>query len=79
MDNHALLVTPPETGAVGRMMQRLGRNYVVLFNGRHHCTGTLWEGRYRTFWWTAKHYVLRCCRYIELSRVRARIMHDPVA
>src|SRR5690606_32177285 len=48
MDNHVhLLVTPSEAGAVGRMMQRLGRNYVAWFNRRHGRTGTLWEGRYK--------------------------------
>ncbi|MBB4133414.1 transposase [Xanthomonas sp. 3075] len=46
MDNHVhLLVTPPDAGRIGQLMQRLGRNYVALFNGRHGRTGTLWEGR----------------------------------
>ncbi|MBB4757510.1 REP element-mobilizing transposase RayT [Xanthomonas campestris] len=48
MDNHVhLLVTPPDTGRIGQLMQRLGRNYVALFNGRHGRTGTLWGGRYK--------------------------------
>ncbi|WP_349781131.1 transposase [Xanthomonas arboricola] len=45
MDNHVhLLVTPPDTGRIGQLMQRLGRNYVALFNGRHGRTGTLCGG-----------------------------------
>ena len=80
MDNHVhLLVTPPEAGAVGRMMQRLGRNYVALFNGRHGRTGTLWEGRYKACLVDSEHYVLRCYRYIDLNPVRARLTDDPVA
>ena len=48
MDNHVhLLVTPPEIGAVGRMMQMLGRNYVAQFNARHTRTGTIWEACYK--------------------------------
>ena len=36
MDNHVhLLATPPVAGAVGQLMQRLGRQYVGQFNGRH--------------------------------------------
>ena len=36
MDNHVhLLVTPPEMGALGRMMQMLSRRYVGQFNTRH--------------------------------------------
>jgi putative transposase len=48
MDNHVhLLATPPEVGALSRMMQQLGRRYVGRFNHRHGRTGTLWEGRYK--------------------------------
>ncbi|MCP3035511.1 transposase [Xanthomonas euvesicatoria pv. allii] len=33
MDNHVhLLVTPPDAGRIGQLMQRLGRNYVALFS-----------------------------------------------
>ncbi|MEG3190832.1 hypothetical protein [Lysobacter sp. D1-1-M9] len=36
MDNHVhLLATPPEAGAVARLMQKLGRQYVGQFNARH--------------------------------------------
>ena len=36
MDNHVhLLATPPEVGAIGRMMHWLGRQYVGQFNARH--------------------------------------------
>lgn len=48
MDNHVhLLATPSGEGDIGRMMQRLGRRYVRLFNARHGRSGTLWEGRYK--------------------------------
>lgn len=47
MGNHVhLLVTPPDGGAVSRLMQKLGRHYIGQFNARHRRTGTLWEGRY---------------------------------
>lgn len=79
MDNHVhLLVTPTRPGAIGRMMQRLGRNYVALFNRRHQRTGTLWEGRYKACLVDTEHYVLRCHRYIELNPVRAGLTCDPV-
>ncbi|MFS8404882.1 transposase [Xanthomonas campestris pv. campestris] len=68
MDNHVhLLVTPPAAGRVGQLMQRIGRNYVALFNGRHGRTGTLWEGRYKACLVDSADYVLRCYRYIELN------------
>lgn len=80
MKNHAhLLVTPPEQGAVARMMQKLGRQYVGHFNARHGRSGTLWEGRYKACLVDSETYVLRCARYIDLNPVRARIIDDPRA
>lgn len=78
MDNHVhLLVTPPAIGAIGRLMQKLGRQYVGQFNARHGRTGTLWEGRYKACLVDSETYVLRCCRYIDLNPVRARMIGDP--
>ena len=78
MDNHVhLLVTPPEAGALGRTMQKLGRKYVGLFNARHGRTGTLWEGRYKACLVDGAEYLQRCVRYIDLNPVRARMTDDP--
>ncbi len=80
MDNHVhLLATPPQTGDIGRMMQKLGRQYVGLFNARHGRSGTLWEGRYKACLVDSEQYVLACYRYIELNPVRARLVDDPAA
>ena len=78
MDNHVhLLMTPPEAGAVSRLMQSLGRSYVGLFNARHRRTGTLWEGRYKSCLVDAQDHLLTCYRYIELNPVRARMVESP--
>ena len=78
MDNHVhLLTTPPEIGAVARLMQKLGRGYVGQFNARHRRTGTLWEGRYKASLVDSENYVLHCHRYIDLNPVRARMTDDP--
>ena len=80
MGNHVhLLLTPPEAGATGRMMQLIGRHYVGWFNTRHGRTGTLWEGRYKACLVDSEAYLLRCSRYIDLNPVRARIVVDPMA
>lgn len=80
MDNHVhLLGTPPEAGAMGRLMQKLGRQYVGLFNARHGRTGTLWEGRYKACLVDGTDYLLRCVRYIDLNPVRARMTDDPTS
>ncbi|MHB1897415.1 MAG: transposase [Metallibacterium sp.] len=78
MDNHVhLLATPPAAGAIGRLMQRLGRQYVGQFNARHRRTGTLWEGRYKACMVDSADYLLRCVCYIDLNPVRARMTDDP--
>ena len=80
MVNHVhLLATPAAAGDIGRLMQRLGRQYVGLFNARHRRTGTLWEGRYKSCLVDSERYVLTCQRYIELNPVRARITDDAAA
>jgi putative transposase len=78
MGNHVhLLATPPESGAVSRLMQWLGRHYVGQFNARHGRTGTLWEGRFKSCLVDSETYVLRCYRYIDLNPVRARMVAQP--
>ncbi|MDE2368392.1 MAG: transposase [Burkholderiales bacterium] len=42
-----LLATPAQPGALGRMVQALGRRYVAAHNRRHGRRGTLWDGRFR--------------------------------
>jgi putative transposase len=59
MTNHVhLLVTPPELGAVSRMMQAIGRRYVTCFNARYRRTGTLWEGRFKSALVDSERYLL---------------------
>jgi putative transposase len=78
MDNHVhLLATPPQSGAIGVLMQKLGRTHVGRFNARHQRTGTLWEGRYKACLVDDAAHLLRCARYIDLNPVRARITDDP--
>jgi len=72
MTNHVhLLVTPSEEGAVGAMMQDIGRRYVRIINNIHGRTGSLWEGRFKSSLIDSEDYLLLCHRYIEANPVRA--------
>ena len=72
MTNHVhLLVTPSEDGAVGTMMQDIGRRYVRIINSIHDRTGSLWEGRFKSSMIDSERYLLTCHRYIEANPVRA--------
>ncbi|MCL9775522.1 transposase [Vibrio methylphosphonaticus] len=78
MSNHIhLLATPTEDDALVRMMQSLNTQYVRYFNRKYSRSGSLWEGRYRSFPIETERYMLEVYRYIELNPVRAGIVMDP--
>jgi putative transposase len=78
MTNHVhLLITPAAQGAIGRLMQSLGRRYVRAINDRYHRTGTLWEGRYKACPVEGGDHLMHCYRYIELNPLRAAMVADP--
>lgn len=72
MSNHLhLLLTPLQNDNLPKMMQAVGRSYVLYFNKRHGRSGTLWEGRYRSALIQTERYLLACMAYIDLNPVRA--------
>ena len=72
MSNHLhLLLTPLQNDSLPKMMQAVGRSYVLYFNKRHVRSGTLWEGRYRSALIQTERYFLACMAYIDLNPVRA--------
>ena len=72
MSNHLhLLLAPLQNDSLPKMMQAVGRSYVLYFNKRHGRSGTLWEGRYRSSLIQTERYFLACMAYIDLNPVRA--------
>ena len=58
-------------------MQVLGSRYVRYFNNMYQCTGTLWEGLYKSSLIDSDRYLLTCMSYIELNPARARMVEHP--
>ena len=78
MTNHVhLFMTPARSGAIGRVMQSVGRRYVPYFNWSQARTGGLFEGRFRASPIDTEQYLLTCYRYIERNPVRAGMVLDP--
>lgn len=78
MTNHVhLLLTPSEAGAVSRLMQSLGSQYVGWVNASRERSGTLWEGRFKSCPVDGARYALACARYIELNPVCAGMVAHP--
>ena len=78
MTNHVhLLATGHLRGEISELVQRLGRKYARLVNMRWGRTGTLFEGRFRSYPVETEAYLLTCMRYIELNPVRAGMVDHP--
>ena len=78
MTNHVhLLITPGTEDGASRMMQSLGSSYVRAFNRIYDRSGTLWEGRFRSFPVAEERYLFACYRYIEMNPVLAGIVASP--
>ena len=72
-----LLMTPRDTAGISRLMQHLGRHYVLYLNRQYRRTGTLWEGRHKASLVQADQYLLTWMRYIELNPVAAGMVQSP--
>lgn len=78
MINHVrLLMMPADADGISRVMQHVGRMYVLYINRSYRRTGTLWEGRQKASLVNAAEYLLTCYRYIELNPVRAGMVAVP--
>ncbi len=78
MDNHFhLLISSARPGALSCAMRNLGLCYVQAFNHKHHRSGTLWQGRFKSCLVDSERYVLAVYRYIELNPVRAALVDRP--
>src|SRR3990167_1355401 len=78
MTNHVhLLLSAPSAGALGGLMQDMGRRYVQYVNRSYRRSGGLWQGRYKASYVQSERYLLACMRYVELNPVRANMVKAP--
>jgi len=78
MTNHIhFLLSSTSTGALGGLMQDMGRRYVQYINRTYRRSGGLWQGRYKSSHIQTERYLLACMRYVELNPVRAEMVKVP--
>ena len=78
MTNHVhWLVTPAREDSLSRIVQHVGRHYVMYFNRRYQRRGTLWDGRHKGSLIDSERYLLACYRYIEMNPVKAGMVAKP--
>jgi putative transposase len=64
-DEVRLLLTPTAADGLSKLVQAIGRRYVIRFNRRHGRTGGLWEGRFRATVVEPEQHLLSCMLFVE--------------
>lgn len=79
MTNHVHLLLDPGDNiqSIGLLMKRLAGRQTRFVNKQENRTGSLWDGRYKMSIVDSDAYFLKCCRYIELNPVKAKIVIRP--
>ncbi len=73
------LLTPPDDGALPRLVQALGRRYVPYLNRRLARSGPLWDRRYRSTLVDADALLLASMQRIETLPVAEGLVGEPAA
>jgi putative transposase len=79
MGNHDHLVVEVPRGNLIAGMRQLNGLYAQRFNRRHHCSGHVFQARYRSILVAKESHLVVVCRYVVRNPVRAGICSDPAA
>ena len=73
MSNHFHLFVKTPLGNLQEFMRHFNISYTSYYNWRHHRTGHLYQGRYKSFLVDADEYLQEISRYIHLNPMRVRL------
>jgi putative transposase len=80
MSNHFHLLLRPEDGqSISRILQSLTVTHTWRYHKRHHSSGHVWQGRFKSPVIQDDIHLLVVLRYIEANPLRARLVADPAA
>jgi len=77
MANHFHLLLETKLPNISRVMHYIKGSYTTYYNIRHHRTGHLFQGRFKSIVVDKDAYFLELTRYIHLNPVRAGIISKP--
>ena len=78
MTNHFHLLLRPEDGqSISRILQSLTVAHTWRYHKRHHTSGHVWQGRFKSPVIEDDTHLLVVLRYIEANPLRARMVADP--
>ncbi len=73
MPNHFHLFVKTPLGNLQEFMRHFNISYTSYYNWKHHRTGHLYQGRYKSFLVDADEYLQEISRYIHLNPIRMRL------
>jgi putative transposase len=75
MTNHIHLIVDPRScpSNINELMKHLAGCQTRYVNKMEHRSSSLWEGRYKISPIQTDEYLLRCCHYVELNPVKAKM------
>jgi putative transposase len=77
MTNHFHLLLRPEAGqSISRILQSLAVAHTWRYHKRHHTTGHVWQGRFKSPVIQDDSHLLVVLRYIEANPLRAKMIRD---
>jgi len=79
MGNHYHLLLEISTENLSKYMRQLNMNYAIYFNKKHHRSGHLWQGRFKSWYVTDEAYLYTLMGYIEQNPLKAGIVQDLAA
>jgi REP element-mobilizing transposase RayT len=78
MDNHYHLLVRMGNQPLSEMIWFLNRNYSLYYNQRYNRTGTIYEGRYKSYLLTENQKLFSTVRYIVRNPVKAGLAATPL-
>lgn len=73
MSNHYHLLIETTGENLSLILKQLNHRYTLYFNKRYHRVGTLWQGRFKSWYVYDEHYLQTLTKYIEYNPVKAGI------
>ena len=75
MPNHVhFLINAIKGPDMPKFLQGINLSYTLYYKRKYKFTGSLWQGRYKSFLIDKDSYLLECARYIERNPLRANMV-----
>ena len=71
MSNHYHLLVETTSNNLSLVLKQLNHRYTLYFNKKYNRIGTLWQGRFKSWYVYDEHYLNELVRYIEHNPIKA--------